>query len=208
MKSKSIVRSPYVGLPARQFWARRSGDTAAPRTAGLYRKKFPIDRSMNIMTAGSCFAQNIAQRLVKRGYSVIDEEPSPSNLGGATARNFGYNLYSARYGNIYTARHLLQLLRSTVNRFEPQDIVWQKGDRFYDALRPSVEPNGLASPEEVLAHREEHLARVRKVVQKADLMVFTFGLTRGVDSQKAAVRSFRRLPARSRAPSTTNSIVF
>lgn len=156
---------------------RRGGDEAKPLSEGLYRKKFPIDASMQIMTAGSCFAQNISKSLRQHGYTVIDEEPPPASLGGLAAKNFGYSLYSARYGNIYTARHLLQLLRESVGRNEPQNVVWQKAGRFYDALRPAIEPNGLASAEEVLAHRAEHLSRVRDVVRKVDLLVFTFGLT-------------------------------
>ncbi len=96
----------------------------------FYRKKFPIDSSMQIMTAGSCFAQHIATHLRKRGYSVIDEEPAPAHLRDRTAKQFGYRTYSARYGNIYTARQLLQLLREASGRFDPQDIIWERGGRF------------------------------------------------------------------------------
>lgn len=52
----------------------------------FYRKKFAIDPSMQIMTAGSCFAQHIATHLRKRGFSVIDEEPAPAHLRDRTAK--------------------------------------------------------------------------------------------------------------------------
>lgn len=177
MSSASPLRSPYATLPARQFWKRRGAGEGRTLADGLYRKKFQIDASTQIMTAGSCFAQNISESLTQHGYTVIDEEPPPANLEGLAAKNFGYKLYSARYGNIYTARHLLQLLRESVGRSEPQDIVWERNGRFFDALRPAIEPRGLASPDEVLAHRREHLSRVRDVIGKVDLLVFTFGLT-------------------------------
>lgn len=176
VSSSGRAVSPYRGLPSRQFWKTGVREVIAPPD-DFYRKKFAIDPSMQIMTAGSCFAQHIATHLRKRGFSVIDEEPAPAHLRDRTAKQFGYRTYSARYGNIYTARQLLQLLREASGRFHPQDIIWERGGRFFDALRPAVEPDGLESPEEVRAHRLDHLARVNSAVKKADLLIFTFGLT-------------------------------
>jgi len=129
------------------------------------------------MTAGSCFAQHIGKNLKKNGFSVIDEELPPKRTPSSLATAFGYDIYSARYGNIYTARQLLQLLREAFGRGEPSDIVWEKDGRYYDAMRPGVEPKGLDSRAEVLAHRKDHLERVRAVVDQSDLVIFTFGLT-------------------------------
>lgn len=143
----------------------------------MYLPKFPIDRSTRIVTAGSCFAQHIAVRLRQRGYTVLDGEPPPPGLPNEIARDYGYHLYSARYGNIYTARQLLQLVLEVEGRFTPGEIVWEQSGRYFDALRPAVEPDGLDSPQEVLAHRKDHLKRVDSVLRQADLMVFTFGLT-------------------------------
>lgn len=168
--------SPYRDLPSRQFWKKGVREAIEP-PHDFYRKKFEIDTSMQIMTAGSCFAQHIASRLRARGYSVIDAEPAPAHLRDRSAKRFGYRTYSARYGNIYTARQLLQLLLEASGRFAPQDIIWERNGRFFDALRPGVEPDGLESPEEVRAHRLDHLSRVNGAVKKADLLIFTFGLT-------------------------------
>src|SRR5687767_3725145 len=101
--------SPYQGRPLRSFW--RSGVAEADPLASkdLYRKKFEIRPNDRIATAGSCFAQHIARNLRTQGFSVIDAEPPPPNMSPETAQSFGYGLYSARYGNIYTARQLAQL---------------------------------------------------------------------------------------------------
>ncbi len=40
-----------------------------------------------------------------------------------------------------------------------------------------MEPDGLESPEEVLAHRTVHLARVRDMLSTMDMFIFTLGLT-------------------------------
>jgi hypothetical protein len=72
---------------------------------------------------------------------------------------------------------LLQLLKEAVGERTPFDFVWSRDDRYFDAMRPSVEPYGLRSAAEVKAHREYHLHAVRKLVRSADVFVFTLGLT-------------------------------
>ena len=113
----------------------------------------------------------------RHGFTIVDKEPPPPGLTGDGAKQFGYTIYSARYGNIYTARHLLQLTRECVRRFSPAEAVWEKDNRFYDAMRPSVEPFGLNSAAEVLAQRKDHLVRTLQAFRAADLFIFTFGLT-------------------------------
>lgn len=165
--------SPYTNLAPRAYWKTGVG----LRISDLYRKKFTISAEDQIATAGSCFAQHIARTLRAKGYPVIDAEPAPSGLVGATAQKFGYNLYSARYGNIYVIRQLLQLLQETRGKFTPEDWIWERDGRYFDALRPGVEPMGLDSPDEVRAHRARHLQAVRRMVARMDVFVFTLGLT-------------------------------
>ncbi len=143
----------------------------------LYKGKFGIGPSTPIMTAGSCFAQHIARHLRKRGFCVVDTEPAPRRMPFEVAQNFGYHLYSARYGNIYTVRQLLQLVQNATSRTPGNAEVWEKDGRYYDALRPSVEPDGLENPEEVQLHRELHLKAVRRALRTCKIFVFTFGLT-------------------------------
>ncbi|GLK68297.1 hypothetical protein GCM10008179_19350 [Hansschlegelia plantiphila] len=164
-------------MPSRSYW--RLGVTEQHPTApvDLYRKKFAIKPSDQIATAGSCFAQHIAKHLRLHNYQVIDKEPKPLGLAEAEASKYGYGLYSARYGNLYTTRQLLQLTLEAFGEFEPANVVWTKKDRFFDALRPSVEPNGLASEREVALHRASHLRHVADMLTSADIIIFTLGLT-------------------------------
>ena len=167
---------PYSKLPARQYWRGASARWARRDFAGIYSPKFPITRETRIATAGSCFAQHVSKSLRKRGYHFLDLEPPPALLPRDLHADFGYGLYSARYGNVYTTRQLLQLLAAAEGS-HVVDEVWETGARFYDPLRPSIEPNGFGSTEEVLALRQAHLAAVRRLTRQAEVFVFTLGLT-------------------------------
>lgn len=174
-----MANSPYKGLDARAYWRKGVSEQHMARAPqmDLYRRKFDILPSDVIVTAGSCFAQHIARNMKIWGFNVFDAEPAPIGLPEALHPQYGFGLYSARHGNIYTTRQLLQLFQESTGRFEPQNWIWEKGGRYYDALRPSVEPNGLETPELVRAARETHLKRFRKVMTTSDLIVFTLGLT-------------------------------
>ncbi|MGO4145619.1 GSCFA domain-containing protein [Paenarthrobacter sp. YAF11_1] len=182
------ARSPYRGKPANSFWRAAVSDNQGLAMSGLYEKKFEIEQTDSVATAGSCFAQHIATNLRKNGYSVVDTEPAPKAMTTQTAERFGFGVYSARFGNIYYVRQLLQLVQEAYEEREPSNWIWSKSDRYYDALRPSVEPSGLTNADEVKEHREQHLAAVRKMLNQASVLVYTFGLTEGwVDRSSGTV---------------------
>ena len=110
------------------------------------------------------------------GFKVIDVEPAPPGLPSSLHKKYGFSTYSARYGNIYTVSQLLQLAKEALGGWEPQEWVWEKEGRFYDALRPAVEPEGLDSTKEVLEHRSYHLSKVKFLFQAMDVLIFTLGL--------------------------------
>lgn len=168
---------PYSDLGGTAFW--RSGvaeaDPAAP--VDLYRPKFALGRDAAIATAGSCFAQHVGRALRGAGLRVRDAEPAPSGCPQEVARAYGYGIYSARYGNIYTVRQLVQLIGDAVTgRTDPADI-WAHQGRFYDALRPTIEPGGFTSAGEALALRCAHLRAVQGLFARTSCLIFTLGLT-------------------------------
>jgi hypothetical protein len=161
----------------RRFWRTAVSNADPLALESIYRRRFDILPGDRIATAGSCFAQHVANYLRRSGFNIVNSEPAPASLGQRDAKDLQYNTFSARYGNIYTTRHLLQLAHEAFGLFEPSDIVWEKDRRYFDALRPSVEPSGLDSPEEVLLHRRVHLQSVRRLLESTDIFIFTFGLT-------------------------------
>lgn len=172
-----MSNSPYSALPPYAFWRSGVAQQSPLNPQRLYAKKFEINPATPIMTAGSCFAQHISRYLKARDYAIQDIEPAPEYLPLSAHARYGYGLYSARYGNIYTMRQMLQLAQEAFGLFQPGEVVWEKEGRYYDALRPSVEPEGLGSPDEVNLHRRHHVQRVHELLLSAELIVFTLGLT-------------------------------
>ncbi|MES2996859.1 MAG: GSCFA domain-containing protein [Verrucomicrobiota bacterium] len=178
-----MTSSPYENLPSSSFWRTGVANQVFPNISGLYKKKFPISTDTKIATAGSCFAQHISRYLRKNGFNVINREPPPPGLSEVNAMKFGYGMYSARYGNIYTTRQLWQLALEAFGKRTVRDDCWRKDSGYVDALRPNVEPFGLSSPEEVRVHRQYHLKQVKALMLETELFIFTFGLTESWESK-------------------------
>jgi hypothetical protein len=179
---------PYVDLPPRAYWRTAVSDVSPLVMADLYRPRFAIDTGMRITAAGSCFAQHISKEFKKRGFNFLDVEPAPPQMPAEAARNFGYGLYSARYGNVYSMRQLLQMFERAAGRFVPRERLWQSESRFFDPFRPSIEPGGFASAAEVERDIAYHLGCVASLLLQTDVFVFTFGLTEAwVDAEDGAV---------------------
>lgn len=172
-----MSKSPYQHIEKRAFWRLAVERRKQFTDTVLFEPTFAVTLETKVATGGSCFAQHVGRALSDCGLHVIDAERAPQGTPLKIAQEFGYSIYSARYGNIYTAAHLYQLLREAMKLFEPEDPVWKLGERFVDAQRPSVEPKGLDSPELVLWHREQHLPKIVDILRDCDLFVFTFGLT-------------------------------
>ena len=137
-----------------------------------------ITPETKVATAGSCFAQHIARHLQNSGFNYYVAEPGHPILPESVRKQNNYGLFSARYGNIYTARQLIQLMKRAYGEFQPQEDVWVEEDgRVLDPFRPTTQPGGYVSEAEMRADRAQHLAAVRTMFETLDVFVFTLGLT-------------------------------
>lgn len=168
---------PYSDLSESAFWRSAVAEADPTVVTGLHAPKFRLTEASAIATAGSCFAQHVGRALRGAGLNVLDAEPAPDVKIGALPQRYGYGIYSARYGNIYTTRQFLQLLQDVEVRHVDEGAIWTKADRFYDALRPGVEPDGLDSADETVALRRAHLEAVARLLPAVTDFVFTLGLT-------------------------------
>lgn len=174
---------PYKLQPDWAFWRKTVEDRHQLDIGDWYRRKFPISNA-KIATAGSCFAQHIGRELRENGFQFLDVEPPPPLLRNDRWLDYGYGMYSARYGNVYTPRQLLQLAQRALGEFEPADHVWKKDRGFVDPFRPTIEPEPMLIIDEVEATRKYHLARVAHLFEQTDVFVFTLGLTEAWQSKK------------------------
>lgn len=170
--------TPYTNQPPKAFWRSGVSEQTPLRIEGLYEPKFRITKEMRIAAAGSCFAQHIGSQFKRRGYNFLDLEPTPEAFPSVKRHAFGFDLYSCRYGNVYSVRQLVQLFSRADGRFVPEEVSFiEKDGRVRDPFRPAIEPDGFADQAEMLRDREYHLSKVKLLAGQADIFVFTFGLT-------------------------------
>lgn len=117
-------RHPYIGLPDRQFWKLEPGITDPRAFDPVSGVPFVIARGDKVVTAGSCFAQHVARKLTESGFNHFITEAAHPIIPDALARQFNYGMFAARYGNVYTARQLLQLLHLAYGEFKPVAVAW------------------------------------------------------------------------------------
>ncbi|WP_411033852.1 GSCFA domain-containing protein [Shinella sp. BYT-45] len=175
---KPARRHPYAGLPSYQNWMKSFKNVQA-QDVDLAVDCFPfIKPSDKIATAGSCFAQHIAKSLSSSGYNYFIAESPAVPMSRAEAFNNGYGVFSARYGNVYTAKQLLQLFDRAFDAFDPILPDWFRDDgRVVDPFRPQVAAEGFADNGEMLSDRKRHLLSVKRMFKELDIFIFTLGLT-------------------------------
>ena len=169
--------NPYRNLPASAFWKKSISRIAYDKIDPVTKVKFKIEPEDLVATAGSCFAQHISKTIAKEGYNYyvaekLEDLTPEENL----SRNFG--VFSARFGNLYTVRQLLQLFKRAYNIEQYQLPIWKTSTGTYiDPYRPQVEPQGFPTGEEAYADRASHLEKTREMFQNLNVFVFTLGLT-------------------------------
>lgn len=175
------MKHPYVNLPDRQFWKRDPGIADGAQLDPVSNVPFTIAPQDRIVTAGSCFAQHVARFMSNSGFNHHITETAHPVISQGVARSFNYGMFAARYGNIYTARQLRQLLERAYGRHVPQATSWpaKAGDSVIDPFRPQIQPGGFASEAELEADRAQHFACIRRAIEEMDIFVFTLGLTEG-----------------------------
>lgn len=172
------ARHPYKSLADMAFWRRSVAAPAMAEVDPVGGFTLRITPESRVATAGSCFAQHIARHLQQAGFHYFVAEEAHPILPHAVRKAHHYGVFSARYGNIYTARQLRQLMERAYGRFVPAEPAWVEADgAVLDPFRPSVQPGGFVSEEEMEADRQQHLACVRRMFETCEVFIFTLGLT-------------------------------
>lgn len=166
---------PYSGLPDRNKWSRsvsKNFDASA-----IFSGSTPLIREgEKVVTAGSCFAANIIPYLVQAGLTYHKTERLHGVYRTVSDESLSYGKFSAAYGNIYTARQLLQLLRRCVGTFQPKEYCWIDNGTYIDPYRPGLRYKARSQREFDLLTKQ-HLAASLRAFVECEVLVFTLGLT-------------------------------
>lgn len=174
----TMTRHPYSDLPDTSYWRRAVGTPAPGALDPVTATPFQIGARTKVAAAGSCFAQHIGRYLKAAGCAALVTEAAHPVMTEAAAIALNYGTYTARTGNIYTARQLLQLIERAYGRFTPQEDIWDEGGGvFLDPFRPTIQPGGFNSQREYDIDRARHFAAVREAFETLDVFIFTLGLT-------------------------------
>ncbi len=178
LSKQEKTTNPYKSLPDNQFWRKSIANKPIYEVDPVNSMPFRIEKNDKVATAGSCFAQHIASRLSDADFSYFVTESAPKGMNLEEAKLKNYGVFSARYGNIYTARQLVQMFDRAYGRFTPLDTVWTHPKSGYvDPFRPQIESKGFLSHEALESSREVHLSCVRNMLEQSDVFIFTLGLT-------------------------------
>ncbi|GFZ77825.1 GSCFA domain-containing protein [Sphingobium fuliginis] len=175
------VGNPYAGADKVQFWKNSVARPQPEDMDPVVGPKFLIMPQDKVATAGSCFAQHIARTLKASGFYYYVPESPPIGMEEEEAKACNYGVFSARFGNIYTVRQLLQLIERVEGAYCPEEAAWlaKEGHGLVDPYRPQIEPNGYADEQALHASRDVHYKAVRTMLREMDIFVFTLGLTEG-----------------------------
>lgn len=136
-----------------------------------------IDRETPIATMGSCFAREIKEVLVEKGFSYIAEEKAhPASKHASAAWERCYNLFS-----------MLQIFEYTFGSWKPR-LRWWKcpvSGMIQDPYRRIVLYDSL---EEAQDDFELHRLHSRRALERASVLILTLGTTEiWEDSEDGAV---------------------
>ena len=169
--------NPYKKLPEYCFWKNLTNKPLEDLSNVKLKKKFKIKKNYKVSSAGSCFAKNISKFLSNNTKNYYITEKKHDLISENISQKFNYEVYSARYGNIYTAKQLYQLLLMSQKKFSPTEKYWIINNRYIDPIRPIIQPNGFSSKQELLLDRAQHLKYVYEMFKYSDVFIFTLGLS-------------------------------
>lgn len=169
------MKHPYLSYPSRQFWSKAVATGYDASSVGDCPTSL-IRSGDKIMTAGSCFAANLISHIEQAGFTHVKTEYTHPFYKKIPLENMSYGKFSAGYGNVYTVRQLYQLLLRSLGEFSPVEDRWEVDGKIIDPFRPAL-AYASRSHYEFDIITAAHLRAVKCAFLKANIFIFTLGLT-------------------------------
>ena len=144
-----------------------------------FARKIPlIDKTTRIVSAGSCFATEIAHALQCNGYRYLIKEENKGRPGSYEFLGAGeLPNSSAAWGIIFNTPSFRQLVEKAFEVRSLPRILWTQEIlgklRYLDPFRENI---GFNSPEAYEANYSEHVRAAREAFLEMDIFIITLGL--------------------------------
>jgi hypothetical protein len=169
-EEKTMVRSDPHPVHRFESWQVWPGSFENPPVDGEFPApesgRFAITPKTPIVSLGSCFAREIKRRLTQRNYNYLTEETyHPATIHA-----------SAAWERVYSTHCLRQIFEYSFERWEP-DLRWwtaPKSKKIQDPYRRVILYDHLEAAEQDF---ERHRYHSRNVLQQAEVLILTLGLT-------------------------------
>jgi hypothetical protein len=168
---------PYKNLPQESYWRTGVAEKIWSEVNFKPNARFKLGPQDRITTAGSCFAQHMVKNLEGLGLNHYVTEQAPPFLNSKRASELGFGVFSARYGNIYTARQLRQLIEFAFDLRERVMLYAPTANGYVDLLRQNILISRFDNLHDLECDREYHLQCVKTLFLNSKCFIFTLGLT-------------------------------
>ncbi|MHC4274455.1 MAG: GSCFA domain-containing protein [Planctomycetota bacterium] len=132
-----------------------------------------ITSTTKIASAGSCFAHEIGRALRAWRYNYFITEPGPDHLSDEERWRQRYGQFSARYGLIFNAPSLRQLVERGLGLLKLEPYIWQQEGVWRDPYRDALT---FESPEAYAADVPIFEAALTRTLLEAEVFILTLGV--------------------------------
>jgi hypothetical protein len=173
-RNENAYQGQRQNLPESGFWPnpsiQQNGRSLFRELPFRTRSKF-ITKTTPLVSAGSCFALEIAHQLQREGYRYVVTE---RNFRGLLTRDTSVvSDASAAWGIIFNTPSFRQLAERSFGLRQLPHILWQHGGNYMDPFREEI---SFASVEEYLNNCGPHLEASRAALLQAEVLILTLGL--------------------------------
>ena len=86
-----MIKHPYQSMPDSSFWKKSLTELSYDEVIPVIGEApFQLNQKTRIVTAGSCFAQNISRYLIQNQFNYLVSEPPAPRLHPKVIKEFNY----------------------------------------------------------------------------------------------------------------------
>ena len=172
--------NPTGTLSDRQIWSRASAGGVRPAEIGTFTTPL-IRKAGSVATIGTALAAQLMAALDAKGFTALRTDDRHPALADIPPETEDYEIFSAGYGEIHSARELLQLVQRCNRKFTPKEDRWHEGDRVVDPFRPGL-IYAARSDREFDLLTEKHLNAVRSAFRRCETLIVALGASEVCES--------------------------